>query len=60
MPTQPFNVGQGVRDAMQRAGDVPKGNETYLVGIPYSLTPGEKQAYLYSAESNLVYACPKA
>jgi hypothetical protein len=59
MPQQ-FNVGQGVKDAMAKAGDVPKGNETYLVGIPYSMTPGEKNLYYYSAESNEVYVSPKA
>ncbi len=54
-----FTVGQGVRDAIDRAGDEPRGNETYF-SASYSLTPGRDFAYLYSAEANQVYKLPKA
>ena len=54
-----YVVGQGVRDAMQQAGDEPRGNETYF-SASYSLTPGREFAYLYSVEANQVYKLPKA
>jgi hypothetical protein len=56
MPT--YVVGPGVAEAMNRAGDTPQGNEKYINDW-YSLTPGQKNAYLYSKEANQVYAVPK-
>jgi len=59
MPTATqYAVGQGVKDAMARNGDTPKGNEAYI-SASYSLTPGEKAAYLYSGEANQVYQLPR-
>jgi hypothetical protein len=54
-----FTVGQGVRNAMEDADDEPLGNETYF-SASYSLTPGRKFAYLYSAEAKQTYKLPKA
>jgi len=54
-----FAIGQGVLNAMQEAGDEPRGNETYF-SASFSLTPGRDFAYLYSVEANQTYKLPKA
>lgn len=59
MATDTFNIGPGVREAMARKKDVPKGNEVYW-SENWSLTPGQDWAYAYSKESNVTYAFPKA
>jgi N-acetylmuramoyl-L-alanine amidase len=53
-----FNVGPGVRAAMERARDVAVGHETYLVN-GLSTTPGRDALYLYLAASDSVYRAPK-
>lgn len=58
MPDQ-YSVGEGIRAAMQRNGDKPRGHESYIQGLPYSMAPGDKGIYIYSAESGHVSLCPK-
>lgn len=59
-------VGPGILDAMVRADDAPAGDEVPLAyradGKTWriSTAPGVKAAYVYYADSNQVYACPKA
>ena len=52
-------VGDGVRAAMARRDDMALGPEVYI-SERWSLTPGRDAAYLYSADSDTVYALPKA
>lgn len=49
-----YVVGAGVLAAMRGQADQPRGHETYI-GERWSLTPGERFAYLYSQESDQVY-----
>lgn len=58
--TTTFVIGQGVKDAMAKRGDVPLSSEHYIGGMPFSMTAGRDNAYLYSPESNTVYVIPKA
>jgi len=58
-PTDEFAIGEGVLEAMARAHDEPRGNETYF-SASYSLTAGRDHAYLYSVEANQTYTLPKA
>lgn len=53
-----WNVGAGVRAAMQRAGDTPTSDESYLVnGLSY--TSGRDGLYFYTAANDQVYRAPK-
>jgi hypothetical protein len=54
-----FAIGPGVRQAINDAGDEPRGDEAYF-SASFSLTPGRDFAYLYSIEANQVYKLPKA
>lgn len=62
LPTQAppdYNVGEGVRAAMDRQGDTPIGDEIYYIN-GFSMTPGAKGIYIYIAQSDTVYRAPKA
>lgn len=49
-----FTVGPGVQAAMDAAGDIPAGSETYVHPL-FSLTPGRDALYVYSRESGQGY-----
>lgn len=60
VPDTEYAIGQGVKDAMRRYADTPKGDEVYLPDGTTSITPGEGRLYFYSKASNQVYVAPKA
>jgi hypothetical protein len=54
-----YNVGTGIREAMDKTGDSPVEDEQYLWPDKYSICTGEKYIYIYTFAGNYVAASPK-
>ena len=56
-----FNVGPGIKQAMQDAGDEPRSNEVFLVneeGSKVSQAMGRDSVWYWLQEDNAVRRCP--
>jgi len=56
----PFQVGQGIKAAMDKYGEEPQEDEQYLWPNIYSACASDKALYIYSFAANKVYRCPLA